>query len=330
MKLNGEILVILKKLSDRSASHGEIHLMVRISARIARAYITRHHYRVSRLYEYFEVNQEEMAMDAVAGLFCMDKERENFNIINSFNSWKPVINSEAEALYFLNKIVASGVEQYLSEMLREADPVFSKIYNSMNYTIKKCGFTKIEHIGCKYIVRRDEGGFKMDLIDPESFDRIPAEIFAEKEVFLEGMLGYIESIGFAPAIPLNQLVTRIKRACLNIPYSGISDSLNQTIIIKEVIETAETEIEEFLRDRYQKKGKLTDEETEHFLMALKDMTIDLRDGGLNPGLYSYLEKYIPGLQKSPSYDKYHNILEYLLKMLKKRISAHLMGTEISE
>ena len=58
-------------------------------------------------------------------------------------------------------------------------------------------------------------------------------------------------------------------------------------------------------------------------MTLKSLATDLGDGGINPCLYKYLAPYISGLTKEEYQRKYHNILEYLLKQLKRKIAKEL-------
>jgi hypothetical protein len=294
-------------------------LLIKVSTKIARSYITRNFFRMSRLYEYFDINQDELAMDAVAGLFCLDKESQNYTIVNSFRLWKPPVVNEEDAFYFLNKMTASAVEQYLSEMLRGADPVFSKIYNALNYIVKKNCYSKIDHIGCKYIIRQKEEGIRKKMIDPDSFENIPPDYFSETGKNLDEIFDYIDLMGFYPAIPFNLLVLRLKRISFHIPVQGVNSPADIDLIIDEAIENVLKELDNFLNIKYLTKGKITREEKGFYLLALRDMTIDMRDGGLNPGIHTYLEKYIPGLHCRESYDRYHNILEYLLKIMKKRI-----------
>jgi hypothetical protein len=318
-----EILKILNKLGGRVESREELNFLIKFSSKIARAYINRNYSRMSHFFAYYQSTADETALDAVAGLFCMDKEEKNYNIINSFNSWKPSIKDNEHAFFFINRIVASAVEQYLSEMLREADPVFSKIFNSVNYDIKKKGYKKTEFVGCKYIVKEEAGGFSRNLIDPESFCKFPVVNFTNREKYIEVLFNQIESLGFAPAIPLNLLVSQLKKIYMNIPVNVNQEFTNEALAINEVLKDSVKDLEDFLKQKYLDKGKLSKEETGYFLSALQDIIYDLRDGGLNPGIHIYLEKYIPGLHNHVSYEKYHNILEYLLKILKKNISGRL-------
>lgn len=53
------------------------------------------------------------------------------------------------------------------------------------------------------------------------------------------------------------------------------------------------------------------------------MAEDLKNGGVNPGLFKYIEPYINNLSKEEYQLKYHNILEYLLKLMKNKIGEML-------
>jgi hypothetical protein len=317
------VLEILHKLKDRSASRTEINDIINLSMKISKAYLLRNFHKISRLYKYFHTCQEEVALDAIASLFCLDKDGKDYNIIHSFNSWYPPVENEQQAFYFLNKIIASGIEQYISEMLRESDPVFSKIYNSINYIIRKRGYSRIDFAGCKYIVKKETDKFSSDFIDFETFENIPVSCFLDK-TYIDDIFDHIESLKiFAPAIPVNHLVARLKRVYMDYSPAESTGLIEQQMIINEAINIAMSDTGAVLKEKYFLKGKLTEEETDYFLLALNDMVYDLRDGGLNPGIQKYLLKYNPALQDNLNYDVYHNILEYLFKLLKKRIVENL-------
>lgn len=46
-----------------------------------------------------------------------------------------------------------------------------------------------------------------------------------------------------------------------------------------------------LNETYLTKGKLSEEEVKIFRRTIKDMAEDLKDGGVNPGLYKYLSAF---------------------------------------
>ena len=58
--------------------------------------------------------------------------------------------------------------------------------------------------------------------------------------------------------------------------------------------------------------------------SLEDLAKDLKDGGIAPGLYKYVLANYPGLDEQLYKEKYHNIIEYLLKVLKQQIAEQLV------
>ncbi|MCX8010291.1 MAG: hypothetical protein N3A61_04010, partial [Ignavibacteria bacterium] len=57
--------------------------------------------------------------------------------------------------------------------------------------------------------------------------------------------------------------------------------------------------------------------------ALEDIAYDLKDGGINPGLYDYLHKYMDKLKIEEYKSNYHNILEYLVRLMKEKIKLNI-------
>jgi hypothetical protein len=78
-----------------------------------------------------------------------------------------------------------------------------------------------------------------------------------------------------------------------------------------------------LNESYFKKGKLSDEEILLFEKTIKDILVDLKDGGVNPGLYKYLMANDNRITIELYEQKYRNILEYIYKLLKQNIAAQL-------
>ena len=118
---------------------------------------------------------------------------------------------------------------------------------------------------------------------------------------------------------------------LNSNNNKISESTNDTssaFDIDEVVNLGLSCALEKLRDSYTSKGKLSECESKNFRLALTDMAEDLKDGGINRGLYDYLNQHITGLEKTSYQNKYHNILEYLLKVMKNTIREKLTEERI--
>ncbi|NWF89905.1 MAG: hypothetical protein HXY50_10645 [Ignavibacteriaceae bacterium] len=79
-----------------------------------------------------------------------------------------------------------------------------------------------------------------------------------------------------------------------------------------------------LKDSYLEKGKFTKYEFDSFKKALRDIADDFKDGGINRGLYYYLDANMEQLNKHSYTDKYHSILEYLVKVMRNTIREHLV------
>ena len=70
---------------------------------------------------------------------------------------------------------------------------------------------------------------------------------------------------------------------------------------------------------------LISEDGELLKKALADIAEDIKNGGVSPGLHKYLQEYSKELSKEEYYQKFHNILEYLLKLMKNEIGEILQG-----
>jgi len=131
---------------------------------------------------------------------------------------------------------------------------------------------------------------------------------------------------YNPAIPLNDLVCRLKQInfsdYLSVDYENV---LSKKIEIKEFLDIGLKAVDEKLIAAYLNKDKLTEQEVFAIKAALKEMAVDMSNGGLSPGLYEYLSPHISGLTELIYKEKYHNILEYLLKVMKIKIADELTG-----
>ncbi|MCZ2267438.1 MAG: hypothetical protein LC124_01140 [Ignavibacteriales bacterium] len=281
-----------------------------------------------------EISLEDIAIDSITSLFERDQTGCFKNIVGLFNSWQPPIKSEEDALYFLNKLVQKRVEQYISFLLRESDPFFSKLMDSVNYLIKKhrpsepdkSSFKKINYFGTVFIVASDTENISGKTIPIEEFEKLPAELFIGKNNLLHNIFQYLNSeTSYVSAIPFNALIHKLKE--LNTALYNISESTteqNDNIEINSIVAQALNKTIQKLDDTYISKEKLSMDEGEKFRKALMDISRDIKDGGVNPGLYKYLLAHIQALDEETYKQKYHNILEYLLKVLKQNIADELV------
>lgn len=307
-------------------SQQSVNKLVEVCYKIALSTLRFNYKRIHKIIEQDELSLDDIAIDSITSLFVRDAEGKFSAITSSFNSWQPPIKTEEEALYFLNKLIQKRVEQHLSLLLRESDPFFARLMDSVNYLIKKSGLNKVNHFGTVYIVNSEYYEILGPTISAEEFQLLPYSLFADRKNFLQNLFSHLSSnTNYFTAIPFNALINKLKE--LNISLYKMSDSTEEesaSFEINTVVNSALANTFLKLSDSYLNKGKLSEEEAEMFRKTLKDMAEDLKDGGVNPGLYKYLSANISGLDEDCYKQKYHNILEYLLKLLKKDIADQLL------
>lgn len=330
MRKNIEILPIIKELSNNSCSQSSFNLLIENSFRICRIYLYTKRLKIYKSINGDEPSFQDLVISAIAPLFCKDSAEQVLPIVKEFNSWQPTIQTEDDAFYFLNKIIAGRVEQHISHLFKEQDPFFAKILDSVNYLIKKGGYKKVSHFGKRYIVPSTCDEIKGKVIDQDSFEKLPTVLFQNRKTLLINIFVYLEDgTEFFPAIPINSLVIRIRNISgIALPFLANDFNFSSKFDIDEIVNMGLCHALKKLDDTYCTNGKLDKAESECFKRALKDMAEDLKDGGVNRGLYDYLKQHIIELEKINYQNKYHNILEYLLKVMKSTIREKLTEERI--
>lgn len=322
--LMGKNIEILGLFSD-SGSQSSINQLVEKTFKIAVSYLRFNHKKIVKIFSIEEVTVEEVAISAITPLFCKESEEQFIPIIREFNSWQPPIASEDETLFFLNTIITSRVEQHISRMLKEHDPFFSKILDSVSYLIKKNGYKRVNYLGRKYIVNVHDPKITGKTIDHEAFNNLPVCLFKNRKSIIADILSYLElETEFAAAIPLNAFVIRLRN--LNSNNFKLETSNNDTIVSFDIAELVNIGFETAvmkLKNSYFEKGKITHEELLCLTKTLRDIADDIADGGINRGLFEYLILHMPGMNRKEFKDKYHNILEYLYKVMKNTIREQI-------
>ncbi len=328
MKDNLEILPFFTSPASLD-SQSQLNKVIESSYRIAIKYLQAHRHNISKLINKEDFTLQELAMDCLVGLFLKETDKEETSIQKAFNNWKPAIETEEGCLYFLNRIIASRVEQHIFRLLKEEDPFFSKLLDSVNYIVQTTGFCKIRFLGKTFISEKDSENFEKNFITSDELEKIPATIFQNKKTLLTDLFSYIkDQTDFNPAIPQNDLINRLKH--INFSEYLVNEFVSNEFKKLEVNEIVEEGFKSALKKltySYVEKGKLDAGEREAFESALKEMANDLGDGGINPGLYHYLLPFLPGLSEIDYKTKYRNILEYLLKVMKNNIAEKLAAKE---
>ncbi len=316
------LLPILKNLRDQSINQKEINFLVEKSYKISIQYLRIYQTKLSKILKQNDLTLNDIAIDAIAPLFQRDKNNVFFVIKKSFNNWTPPVLTEEDASYFFCKIITKNAEQHISKLLKNSDPFFAKILDSINYFLRKEQYCKINYLGHVYIVETDIDKIPANIIDNEQFEKLPASLFIEQKTLLNNLFNYLrKETNFYPAIPLNQLVQKIKNLKVSISHiEEYTSGIVKTLEINEKVNKGLKSAKELLISTYLNKNKLNKNETKNFEKALMDISQDLKDGGINPGLYSYLDRYFVDLSRD-YYDKnYHNIMEYLIRVMKRTIA----------
>jgi len=182
MKSTYSVLQIFHSICENKSSRSEVNNLIELSHNYACTYLKYRYKNLSRVLMAEDLTLKEIAIDAIAPLFERNENGELTQIIKAFNNWTPKIETEEQAVFFLNRLVAKSIEKYASELLRQSDPFFSKILDSVNYLIDKNGYLKKFIIGTTYIVE-NENIIKIGALPDRGFiSELPIELFTDKKM----------------------------------------------------------------------------------------------------------------------------------------------------
>lgn len=288
-------------------------------------------YQLSKLHKpgiMGDLTAKDIAIDAIAPLFTPAADGLIYHLTGILATWSPSIESEEQARFMLISVLSHRVKQHIHSMMRESDPFFAKILDSLNYHIKKEKLIKSEKLKVCYISVDDPAKCTLDYNTYEDLLTLQATYFTIKHLSIGDILTLLESNGGDPvAIPLLALAKRIKEVNLAYENPIITCQATETDYdIEHLSSKAQDTIIEKLRHSYLGKGKLSENESRMIESALKEMMADLKDGGVKTGLYHYIESIDNSISQEMYKQKYHNILEYLLKVMKKEL-VHLLSVK---
>jgi len=320
MKKQTFLLNILHSIKNKEVSRSEINNLIERAQNYACTYLK---YRYKNLHKVFlaeDVTLDELAIEAIAPLFERDGNGMFVKLKSAFENWKPPIETEEKAQFFLNRMVAKSVEKYVSELLRDSDPFFSKILDSVNYQIEKQGYKKKQILGTIYIIENEDQKRISCLPDNQFINDLPSDFFQEMNSIIPKLLNHIKAdTDYEAAIPLNALILRIKKmSASNFSFSDrveFASGVNLDSMLNEALRNTV----EKLRGSYSDNGKLSSAEICGIEKAIRNIAVDIKDGGINPGLHKYFLEQFPLLTFNDYENKYQNIFEYLFKFLKKEI-----------
>jgi len=320
------LLEELSKLKNNSFTDEDINRLAEYCISIALGYL-----KSKKRKKYFNLGEdglslEDLAIDAVVPLF-VKAGNGKIGLVNSLDNWVGEIATEAEADFFINRVVWNRAEQTIAISLKERDPFFAKIADTINASIRNHGFKKITFLGTFYIVKKEVKELEANLIPAKEFNELPLSLFAKKQAkLLNDLLSFIskDNVWF-PAIPFNLLVKRIKEFYSK-DFTGTNNNAGnsaETLNINEILSEAKEDLLNNIQIKYLKKGKLNESECKAIEKAFDNIIIDMKNGGMSAGLYGYLKLEMNGLSSEDFYENYHGIMNYLLKDFKKGIVEKL-------
>ena len=314
-------------LLNSELEQNQLKLLITHSAKIAFAKLRVRYPTESNKFSHQGTPFQDISTDAIAPLFIKDKSGE-LPFRKALLNRDKEITDDASAYYFLSKIIGNRIDQEISKKLKEADPFFGKILRSINYVIEKRGYSKTSYFGVSYIVENESAEINQKPPDADYIESLPNGLFhGSNEEILASLFEFIKKeTDFFPAIPINALIRRIKHYHSdNLVYSGSNgqNNLDEMLDIENIVNSSLENTIIRLNKFYLDKGKVSKEESEIFKTVLEEYASDLKDGGVSRGLYEYLNVHVIELSKEEFYKKYHQNLDYLIRLLKKGIADKL-------
>ncbi len=321
------ILYYLGKIHSGKLERTELRKLIEISHNIALIYLEKKHFKYK---SYFTNNGKfftDIAIDSITPLYI----RKNFldlNLIKKIMSkWDKEITSEEDATFFLYNLIWKRVDQTIVAILHELDPLYGSIHNSIMYYVKNNGYKKIYYFGHSYIVESDNEIIKGTIINESEFNNLPSLLINTKiNIALKNVFDFLKnSTEHFPAIPLNYFVIKIKQLYVNANNNEliIEDNHESKLFVDQIISESLFKVYKIIENRYVSKNKFTINESEIFKKVLENIAFDLKGGGMSAGLDDYLKPYFNNLTNNDLRVKYHNILDYLLRLLKKYLAGAL-------
>ncbi len=311
----------LQKIQTGHISQTELNRFIEKLFQIAHKFVKYNSGRIKRIIiEYGSNILEDIAVDSIIPLVSQNRVDGKYFITTKFESWQPAVISEEDAEYFLFKIISLSVNQQISALLREFDPFFSKLLDSVNYFIKSQSYNKINVAGKIFITEPDFNLSHSHFIDREYLFNSPSELFLNKKELLPSLFEYYKEIfDGSIAIPLYDLIYKLKELNTSSDFAQSFSNPAESFEIKEITKKGLESVLVRIEDSYLNKGKLDEKEFFQISEALKLIGNDLMDGGINPGLNYYLFETMPGLTKEAYQTKYHNIFEYMVKIYRQKL-----------
>jgi len=318
-------LEYIESLRQNNTSHWIITALYNMCYKIAMATLAQKYFRQSYIFSNSNNSFESIASDAIAPLFISSKPNEPIGIQRSVLQWDSPITNEAQADFFIHKIVWNRVAQHITKLLKETDPIFKKIHSSLKRFIDKNDYNRIPYLGIMFITESHNKKILNRIISNEEIENLPCNLFFGKyDDVLKNIFNYIENeTNFFPAIPLNALIRKLKSLNGNehfTPLLNISaPSFEEVFDIDCIIEESLTQVYDTIEKSYSKSSKIDENISKAYKSALRDMAEDMKYGKTSKSLFEYLRFYLSNLTSHEFYSTYHSHLNHLKMQLKKTV-----------
>jgi len=322
------LIVLFASPIDPAAQRKELNALIEECFKIATVQVR---FQLSKLHKpgiAGDLSAKDIAVDAIAPLFTPASDGLIYHISDVLSVWEPAIQSEEQARFALISVIARRVKQHTHTLMRESDPFFAKILDSLNYHIKKEKLHKSEKLSVCYISKDDPSKVSLDYFHYDDLLKLSSSAFNIRHISVGGIIEELESDNEAPAaIPILALAKRVKEINLSFENPVLVCRETETDYdIEALSSTAMKHVLDKLRFSYLRKEKLSESEGLIIEKALGEIVFDLKDGGIKPGLYHYIEMIDNSINPEIYKSKYHNILEYLVKLMRKEFQ-HLLAVK---
>ena len=323
------ILFYLGKIHSGKLERAELRKFIEISHNIALIYLEKKHFRYK---SYFTNNGKffnDIAIDSITPLYIRKNSLDLNLIKKTMSKWDKEITSEEDAAFFLYNLIWKRVDQTIVAILHELDPLYGSIQNSIMYYIKNNGYKKTHYFGHLYIVEANNDIIKGTIITESEFNNLPAKLINTKiNTAIKNLFEFLKnSTEHFPAIPVNYFVIKIKQLYLNANANNteliIEENHDSKLFVDQIISESLSKVKTIIDNRYVSKNKLSMDEAEIFKKVIENIAIDLKGGSMGKGLDDYLKPYFNNLSYNELKNKYHNILDYLIRLLKKYLAGAL-------
>ena len=325
MLKNGTLFYI-RKIQKEEFSYIELREFIEFCTEISLFLLKKNHQNIKKRFDNNNISFEDVAVDSITPLFIKDDYLNVTGFKFALNSWRKEIINEADAHFFVLKVITKKTSQTVNSILGEIDPLYKKLLKNISYQSYKLGYKKAYRSGIAYLI--DPGSYKRNgkIVTDEHFEQIPLNIPKDKiSVNICDVFAYLKNnTEYISAIPLNKLILRLKNIYVNLLESKPGeDNIQLVLEVKFSIERALNSTLNKLEKSYVNKEILSEFEADIMKKALLEVSSDLMDGGIQPGLENYLLPYFDNFSKNDVALKYRNIFDYLIRCLKKEIYKEL-------